>query len=244
MSKIGLQLYSIREIAEKNFFNAIKLTADSGYDGIEFAGFFDTPASELKKFLEEVGITACGSHTAFPVLENEFEKTVEYNLEIGNKYIVIPWIPADMCSSRDAWLGTSERMNVLNCKMKPYGVRLGYHNHAFEFEKFGGVCGYDILADNTADDILLEIDTFWVAYAGEDPLKYVKKYKNRLDLLHIKDMDKNKISTEIGSGTLDFSEIISAAEKTRWFIVEQEEFKIPMEESIKISCAYLKGNIK
>lgn len=244
MSKVGLQLYSIRELAEKDFFNAIKTTAECGYDGIEFAGFFDTPAAELKKFLDENGLLSCGSHTALPILEDEFYKTVEYNLEIGNKYIIIPWIPAEMCNSRDAWMKTSEKMNAMNDRLKSYGIRLGYHNHAFEFEKFDGVCGYDIFAENTKADILLEIDTFWVAYPGEDPVKYVRTYKDRLDLLHIKDMDADKKSTEIGRGTLDFPAIIKAADKTQWFIVEQEEFEVPMEESIKISCDYLKGILK
>lgn len=241
MSKIGLQLYSIRELAEKDFFKAIKVTAECGYDGIEFAGFFDTPAAKLKKSLEDNGLMVCGSHTALPLLEDEFSKTVEYNLQIDNKNIIIPWIPTDMCNSRDAWLKTSEKMNFISEKLKSFGLKLGYHNHAFEFEKFGGVYGYDIFAANTNSDILLEIDTFWVAYPGEDPVQYVKTYKDRLELLHIKDMGANKKNTEVGSGNIDFSAIIEAAEKTRWFIVEQEVFDMPMETSIKISCDYLKG---
>jgi len=244
MGKIGLQLYSIKEISEKNFFGAIKLTADCGYDGIEFAGYFDTPAKELKKVLDSNGIMACGTHTGFESLENEFNKTVEYNLEIDNRYIIIPWIPTEMCNSRNAWLKTAERMNFMNSKLKEHGIKFGYHNHAFEFEKFDGSYGYDILAENTTSDILLEIDTFWVEYAGANVVEYVKKYKNRLDLIHIKDMDSNRISTEIGNGSMDFSSIIKSADETDWFIVEQEDFSIPMEKSIKISFDYLKGLVK
>ena len=244
MSKIGLQLYSIKEIAQKDFFGAIKLTADSGYDGIEFAGYFDTPASELKNVLSYNGIIACGCHTGINQLEIDFDAMVEYNLEIGNKNIVIPFLPEEMRNSRDAWLATAEKMNKLNEMLKKHGIRLGYHNHAFEFEKFDGIYGYDILAANTSSEILLEIDTFWVEYPGEDAVEYVKKYQDRLDLLHIKDMDGNKVSTEIGNGTLDFPAIIKAAEKTEWFIVEQEHFSIPQPEAIKISCDYLKGVVK
>lgn len=241
MAKTGLQLYSIKEISEKDFFNAIKLTADCGYDGIEFAGFFDTPAGELKKYMDENGLEACGSHTGISQLEEEFNGTVEYNLEIGNKYIVIPWIPEEMCSSQDAWLNTAEKMNLLNQKLKEKRMRLGYHNHAFEFKKFEGKYGYDILAENTDSDIILEIDTFWVAYPGENVLEYVTKYNDRLDLLHIKDISDGRESIEIGSGNIDFKPIVKAAYKTDWFIVEQEHFNIPMEESIRISCEYLKG---
>ncbi|MCD6322900.1 MAG: sugar phosphate isomerase/epimerase [Clostridiales bacterium] len=244
MKNIGLQLYSIREISEKDFFGAIKLTADSGYDGIEFAGYFDTPAKELKKVLDGNGIVACGTHTGFEELENEFNKTVEYNLEIDNRYIIIPWIPTEMCDSRDSWLKTAEKMNFMNDKIRSQGIKFGYHNHAFEFEKFDGNYGYDILAENTAPDILLEIDTFWVEYAGGNVVEYVKKYKDRLDLIHIKDMNDDRISTEIGSGNMDFFSIVEAADETDWFIVEQEAFSIPMEKSIKISFDYLKGILK
>ena len=244
MKNIGLQLYSIKEISEKNFFGAIKLTADIGYDGIEFAGYFDTPAKELKKVLEDNGVVACGTHTGFEALENEFNRTVEYNLEIDNKYIIIPWIPTEMCNSRDAWLKTAEKMNFMNDKLREQGIKFGYHNHAFEFEKFDESYGYDILAENTSPDLLLEIDTFWVEYAGKNVVEYVNKYRNRLDLIHIKDMNDNRISTEIGNGNMDFISIVEAADETDWFIVEQEAFSIPMEKSIKISFEYLKGIVK
>lgn len=243
MKNIGLQLYSIKEISENNFIGAIKLTADCGYDGIEFAGYFDTPAKELKKVLEGNGIVACGTHTGFEALENDFNKTVEYNLEIDNRYIIIPWIPEEMCNSKETWLKTAEKMNFINDKLKGQGIKFGYHNHAFEFEKFDGSYGYDILAKNTSPDILLEIDTFWVEYAGVNVVDYVRKYKNRLDLIHIKDMSDSRISTEIGSGNMDFPSIVEAADETDWFIVEQEAFSIPMEKSIKISFDYLKGII-
>lgn len=244
MSKIGLQLYSIKEIAEKDFLGAVKLTAKAGYDGVEFAGFFSTPANELKKVLEDLGMEACGSHTGFETLENDFNKTIEYNLEIANKYIIIPWIPENMRDSSDSWRRTANKMNKMNDRMKEHGIKFGYHNHAFEFEKFDGIYGYDILAQNTDPDILLEIDTFWVEYPGLSSVDYVKKYKNRLDLIHIKDMDSNRKSTEIGAGSMDFPSITAAADETDWFIVEQESFSIPMEKSIRISCDYLKGIIK
>ncbi len=244
MAKIGLQLYSIKEIAERDFFGAIRLAAISGYEGIEFAGYFDTPAYELKKVLDDIGMEACGSHTGLSLLENDFNKTMEYNLEIGNKYIIIPWIPEEMRNSSDAWLRTAEKMNRMNEKIKKHGIKFGYHNHAFEFEKYDNIFGYDILASTTNPNILLEIDTFWVEYSGESALEYVKKYNDRLDLIHIKDMDDNKVNTEIGAGNMDFPSIIAAAGKTDWFIVEQEAFSIPMEKAIKLSCDYLRGILK
>jgi sugar phosphate isomerase/epimerase len=244
MAKIGLQLYSIKEIASKNFFGAIELAAASGYDGVEFAGFFDTPAKELVKCMQDNNIVPCGSHTSIDLLTDEFEKTVEYNLAIGNKYIVVPWIPENMRDSRDAWLATAEKFNKLNEKLKRNKLKFGYHNHAFEFELFNGKYGYDIFAENTSKDIILEIDLYWVEYPGLSAVEYVKKYRNRLELLHIKDLAEDKTSTEIGKGKIDFRQIIEDATDTDWHIVEQEHFTIPQEESIKISSEYLRGLLK
>jgi sugar phosphate isomerase/epimerase len=244
MAKIGLQLYSIKEISEKDFFGAIRLAADCGYDGIEFAGFFNTPAKKLKKLLGDNGIDVCGSHTGISSLIDEVEEIAEYNLEIGNEYIIVPALPEEMRNSRDAWLRTADTMNKLEEKLSKYGIKLGYHNHAYEFDKFNGIRGYDIFAGNTNPSILLEIDTYWVAYPGIDVIEYVKKYKDRLDLIHLKDMGPDVKNIEIGSGSLDFPKIVEAAEFTNWFIVEQEYFTIPMEESIRISCEYLKGLVR
>ena len=244
MAKIGLQLYSIKEIASRNFLGAIEQAAVSGYDGVEFAGFFETPAKKVLKCLEDNGIVPCGSHTSIDIITGDFNKTVEYNKAIGNDYIVIPWIPEEMRNSREAWLFTAEKFNELNEKLKKYAMKLGYHNHAFEFEKFNGQYGYDILAENISDDIILEMDLYWVEYPGLSAVEYVKKYKSRLELLHVKDLADDKTSVEIGSGSINFKKIVEQANKTKWFIVEQEHFTIPQEESIKISAAYLGGLVK
>lgn len=244
MAKIGLQLYSIKEISAKSLFDAIKLASDSGYDGVEFAGFFETPSAELKKYMDSIGMLPCGSHTGINILENDLNKTMEYNLEIGNDFIVVPSLPEEMRNSREAWLETAETFNRMNEKITANGLKLGYHNHAFEFEMFEGEYGYDIFAGNTSDDIILEIDTYWVEHPGLSSIEYVKKYKNRIELLHVKDIADDMRNTEIGNGNIDFIGITEIAVDTDWFIVEQENFDIPQEESIKKSCSYLKGILK
>jgi len=244
MSKIGLQLYSIKEIASVNFPGAIELAAASGYHGVEFAGFFNTPAEEVLRCLQKNNMEPCGSHTSIDILTAEFEKTVEYNIAIGNEYIVVPWIPEEMRNSRDAWLSTAEKFNGLNDRLKTHKLKLGYHNHAFEFEKFGDKYGFDIFAENTSSDILLEIDLYWVEYPGLSAEEYVKRYKDRLELLHVKDLAEDRTSTEIGSGKIDFTEIVEEAGDTKWFIVEQEHFVIPQDKSIAISREYLGGLLK
>ena len=249
MAKIGLQLYSIKELTEKDFFGSLEKVAKIGYQGVEFAGFFGAPASELKKVLDDLGIVPCGSHTGIDALEEELNRVIDYNLEIGNQYIICPGLPEHMRDSYDAYLKLADKFNEIGQKCKDQGIQFGYHNHDVEFQKFNGEYGLDILLSNTQPDLVhMELDTFWVEYAGLKSVDFMKKYpKQHSSLIHIKDMKSldEKISTEVGNGIMDFVEIINLAKElgTKWYIVEQEEFEMPQLESIEKSLEYLNNII-
>lgn len=245
MAKIGLQLYSIKELTEKDFIGSLEKVAKIGYQGVEFAGFFDTPASELKKVLDDLGIVPCGSHTGINALEEELNRVIDYNLEIGNQYVICPGLPEHMRNSYDAYMRLADKFNDIGRKCKEQGIQFAYHNHDFEFEKYNGEYGLDILLSNTDPDLVhMELDTFWVEYAGLKSVDFMRKYpKQHSSLIHIKDMKSldEKVSTEVGSGIIDFVEIINLAKQlgTKWYIVEQEDFEIPQLESIGKSLNYL-----
>lgn len=247
MAKIGLQLYSIKELTEKDFIGSLEKVAKIGYQGVEFAGFFDTPASELKKVLDDLGIVPCGSHTGINALEEELNRVIDYNLEIGNQYVICPGLPEHMRNSYDAYMRLADKFNDIGRKCKEQGIQFAYHNHDFEFEKYNGEYGLDILLSNTDPDLVhMELDTFWVEYAGLKSVDFMRKYpKQHSSLIHIKDMKSldEKISTEVGNGIMDFVEILNLAKElgTKWYIVEQEEFEISQLESIEKSLNYLKG---
>jgi len=247
MAKIGLQLYSIKELTEKDFFGSLEKVAKIGYQGVEFAGFFDAPASELKKVLDDLGIVPCGSHTGINALEEELNRVIDYNLEIGNQYVICPGLPEHMRNSYDAYMRLADKFNDIGRKCKEQGIQFAYHNHDFEFEKYNGEYGLDILLSNTDPDLVhMELDTFWVEYAGLKSVDFMRKYpKQHSSLIHIKDMKSldEKISTEVGNGIMDFVEILNLAKElgTKWYIVEQEEFEISQLESIEKSLNYLKG---
>lgn len=247
MRKIGLQLYSIKELTGEDFFGTLQKVAKIGYDGVEFAGFFDASPSDLKKVLDDSGIVPCGSHTGIDVLEDDLNKVIDYNLEIENKYVICPGLPTHMRDSYDAYMKLSDQFNQIGEKCKEQGIQFGYHNHDFEFEKFKGEYGLDILLSNTdADLVHMELDTFWVEYAGLKSLDFMRKYpKQHSSLIHIKDMKSwdDKVNTEIGNGVIDFVSITDLAKElgTKWYIVEQEKFEIPQLESIEKSLKYLRG---
>lgn len=247
MSKVGLQLYSIKELTQQDFFGTLEKVGKIGYDGVEFAGFFDASASDLKKVLEDSGLLPCGSHTGIEALEEDLNRVIDYNLEIGNHYVICPGLPLHKRDSYDAYMRLADQFNEIGQKCKDQGIQFGYHNHDFEFEKFNDQYGLDILLSNTdADLVCMELDTFWVEYAGLTSVDFMKKYpKQHSSLIHIKDMKSwdDKINTEIGNGVMDFVEIVNLAKElgTKWYIVEQEEFEIPQLVSIEKSLDYLRS---
>lgn len=248
MGKIALQLYSVREAAGKNFLETVRKVADMGYDGIQFAGFFDTPAEELKKVMDEKGITAAGSHMGIDtLLGDNLEQTLEYNHIIGNDFIICPYLPEEYRKTSEDYNKTAEILNEIGQKCKENGFTFVYHNHDFEFSLFDGETGFELLFNNTdADLVKMELDCYWAAFAGFEPRNIIEKYGERVVSLHIKDV-KNvngvKRSIEIGSGELDIKSLLNTGDQfgVRWYVVEQEHFDGDPMESSRINIQNLQS---
>jgi sugar phosphate isomerase/epimerase len=241
MPKAALQLYSIKDIAEQDFYHAMHIAKQVGFDGVEFAGFYGKEAIETKKYLDDLGLLPAGSHSGLNAVVDKFHETMEYNSVIGNKYVAVPYL-SEQFHSADGMKTVAEYLNIACENAKKYGIKIGYHNHAFEFTVIDeGKRLFDILAENTVSDIFLQIDTLWAVKGGVDVLEYCKKYKDRLDTLHFKDISEEGKDTELGRGLIDFVSILNVSDVIDWCILEQEQFDMPKEKSIAISCAYLKG---
>ncbi len=241
MIPVALQLYTLREVAEKDFRVIMKRVSQIGYEGVEFAGYGGMEAKDLKNLLEELNLKPAGSHVSIDLLTSDLKKVIDYNCEIGNHFIVCPW---QKYSTKDDFLSFAKVLNDIGQKCHDNGLKLCYHNHAHEFERFGGVYGFDLLFENTDPDLVdFEIDTYWVEYAGADPISYIRKFGKRVPLLHIKDMERvGKDFAEVGTGIMDIRGIVSAAKsaEVKWLIVEQDKCKRDPFESVKISFDNLK----
>lgn len=236
LKEVGLQLYSLREETEKDFCATVEKVAKMGYTGVEFAGYGGLKPAALAQLLKDNGLAAYGTHFgALPKTDAELDAQIEMNLALGNPYLVCPW--HDM-KTRDDALRLAEIMNETAAKLKPHGLRLGYHNHAHEFAKDGDDTLMDVLMENTEKEIFAEFDVFWVAYAGYDPVEYIRKYAGRQPLMHLKELAVDRrANVELGTGVLDFAAIIRAGQQagTEHFIIEQEEYTLPPLESCKAS---------
>jgi len=247
MSKIGLQLFSVWKDAENDFLGTFQKVADLGYEGVQFAGFYNTPALKVKQLLNEHKIAAAGAHVGIhQLLQPELESAFEFHQTIGNKLIICPAIPKEMRQTADDYKRTAETLNKIGEACKKAGFIFGYHNHDFEFEKFGDRTGFELLFGNTEPDLVkMELDCYWANFAEHDPIEIIRRYKDRVVSLHIKDMkivNGKKTGTEVGRGIFDFAAIIKAANEVgvEWFTVEQEEFERDPYESLAINIDALK----
>ena len=247
MTKIGLQLYSVREAAGKDFLGTVRRVADMGYDGIQFAGFFDTPAKELKIVLDEKGIEPAGAHVSFDALkDNHLSETLEYNSEIGNDLLICPFLPEEVRKTGDDYKKVAEVLSKIGEKCKKQGFTFAYHNHDFEFKTFDGDTGFDLLFSHSDPEFVkVELDCYWATFAGLDPRSIIEKYNERVISLHIKDMKEvngQKRSIEIGSGVLDIDGLLQVGNQfgVKWFVVEQEQFDGDPMESSKVNINHLK----
>jgi len=246
MEKIGLQLYSVKELTEKDFFGTLAEVAKAGYDGVEFAGYFNATSKELRNVLDANGLKACGSHIGIDLLNKDLDGLIAYSQEIGSPYIICPWVGGDMVGSADAWKRTGDRFETIGRKCAENGILFGYHNHDFEFVTVEGRMAYDIMLEQTdPTHVCIELDTYWVEFAGMSIAEFMKKYGTRMKLLHIKDMKsmEDKNNTEIGKGIIDVPAIIKAGKELNvpWYIVEQEYFDMAQIPSITESVRYLRS---
>ena len=242
---VALQMYSLRDLTAEDFVGTMRSVAEIGYAGVELAGYGGLSAPDMKALLEELGLKPAGSHVGLDLLEKEMESVIEYSLGIGNPYVVCPSLPRDRRQDEASLRATAQSLNRIGAACKERGLQFCYHNHAFEFQTFDGKCILDILLESTGPELVqLEVDTYWVQFAGLDPADLIARQSERVTLVHLKDMDaQDRSFAEVGEGTLDWKAIFAASEGAgaEWYIVEQDRCKRPPLESVRLSLENLRA---
>ena len=239
---IGIQLYSLREETEKDFIGVLEKVAKIGYQGVEFAGYGDIKASEMKQHLERLGLQAISSHVPLERLENHLDEEIAYAKVLGMKHMVCPYATFEGIEDVDK---LAKILNDAGKACHAEGIVLSYHNHDHEFVKIDGEYILDLLFKKTNPDFVkAQLDLCWVSKGGVNEAAYVEKYSGRCPLLHAKDyVSKPEFrQVEVGTGLVDFAGIEKVAKNAgvQWVIVEQEEYSIDPFESIQISLENLK----
>lgn len=252
MLPIGLQLYSVRDAAEKDLESVLKSVKDFGYDGVELAGLYGKTPQEIKKLLDDIGLIPISAHVGIYEMRTDMEKVIHDYKTIGCKYIVIPWLSSeDRMESENADRAVEEITRFAEMALKA-DIPLCYHNHDFEFVKINGEYAFDILYKKVPN-LLVQQDSCWVKVGGESPVEYLKKYSGRTHLLHLKDFVGSKSENNlelrpVGYGVQDFKSIIATANDcgVKWLIVEQDSPSMDKTslECAKLSIDYIKEVIK
>lgn len=230
MAKIplALQLYSVREDCAKDLPGTLAAVAKMGYAGVEFAGYHGRSAKELRKMLDDLGLKAAGTHLGLDTLEGDkLAGTIEFNQAIGNRFLIVPWIPEERRKDRAGWLACAQLFNELAAKVAAQGMLVGYHNHHVEFTPLGGETPWDTFFGNTRKDVVMQLDTGNCLHGNGDPVAILRKFPARATTLHLKEFSKTNDKALIGEGDVAWAEVFRLSESagaTQWYIVEQESY--------------------
>jgi sugar phosphate isomerase/epimerase len=261
---LGLQLYSVRDQIAKDYDGTLQQVAAAGYREVEAAGYFGRSAAQVKQSMDKAGLNCVSTHYSLADLQPHLDDVLVFTKALGVKYIICSspsFSPAraktagDFKSvakniNLDDWKWNAEQFNHVGEKVKAEGMQFGYHNHTMEFQEEKGVVPFEELLRLTdPKNVTIEMDCGWVAVAGRDPAEYLKRYPNRISLLHVKDFKLNgpatvlnpPPSTELGRGTIDYHKIFAAAKNAniQHYFVEQEEFDMPPFEALKVDAEYM-----
>lgn len=235
----GLQLYSVRDLAQHDLRAALEQVARLGYENVEFAGYFGHSAAQVKRWLEEYGLRVSGAHVGLKALDEDFSGTAAYHRELGCSLLIIPFANPQTADEIQALIKT---LNRYQTRLAAEGITLAYHNHAHEFKAVeNGPALWDALVEQTT--LPLELDTFWAYAAGHDAADWMRKLhaRGRLPVIHIKDGLRDGEGKALGLGTAPVRQVYDTAlELNVPMVVESETLTPTGMEEARVCMAYLR----
>lgn len=233
---VGVQLYSVRDDCVRDLPGTLAAVAKMGYDGVEFAGYHGRSARQLRGMLDDLGLQCCGTHIGLDTLRGEeLSATIDFNLELGNPYLIVPWIAENLRNSRAAWVSTAGLFSQIAQALKPHHLRVGYHNHHVEFSRMDGETGFDLFYGAADPGVIMQLDTGNALHGGADPLDYLQRYPSRAVTVHLKEYSPSNPDVLLGEGVVPWERVFEQCETegaTEWYIVEQESYPVPPIDAI------------
>jgi sugar phosphate isomerase/epimerase len=240
---LALQLYTVRDETRRDFAGTLRRVAQIGYAGVEFAGYGNLTAQEMSALLAEIGLHVAGTHLGLDALQGtQLDESIRYCQDISCSFMVLPSLPKEW-RTLEMIQALAPRLDDIGRQCQKYGITFAYHNHDFEFTRVDNGCLLDYLLETTDPSLVkIELDVYWAAYAGVDPVSYLQAHADRVALVHLKDMAADRSMTEVGKGMLDMQHICAFAQvRGLWGIVEHDYPQISSLESARISLEHLKS---
>ena len=245
--KLGLQLYTVRDLLAADFHGTLEAVSKLGIDGVELAGQYgglEPPA--LKKLLTDLKLEVAGMHVALDQLETNLDAQIKAALELGAGYLVCPWLDAELYVN--GWDAVIQRLQLVKQRLEGSNVGLAYHNHTFELDVQPRP-----LEAIAAAGIPLEFDIAWAHAAGVDPSAFIARHAGQIPLLHVKDVTRVSDApgtdgwrtVELGRGQVPIGAAVSAAQTAgvEWLLLEQDACVGNPLESVQISLEWWRARL-
>jgi len=243
--QISLQLYTVREETARDMPATLRRISEIGYPAVEFAGYGNLAPQDLKTILDDLGLRTSGAHVPLDSWATDPETVLADMQALDCAHAVLPSAPAELREDETSVARLAEDLNRWGELCRREGVALSYHNHDFEFAPLGAMTMWDVLIRETDPALVgLELDLYWVKYAGTDPETVLRDVGDRVSLVHLKDMapDDTLSDLPVGEGTLPWTTLLQAADAAgvEWYIAEQDNPRDALED-VRISFRYLQG---
>ncbi|KEO89863.1 hypothetical protein EH31_11970 [Erythrobacter longus] len=241
---LGAQLYTVRTLFEADARGTLEALAKIGIKDCETAGLFEHSAADIRAIMDDNGLISRSGHVRLEALRDDaaFGANLDEAATLGQDRLYLGWIPEEERTT-DKYRALAELLNRRGAEAKSAGIMIGYHNHEFEFIEQGDTTGYDILLRQTDPELVtMELDFFWVADAGKDPLEILESAPGRFTSCHIKDRDQAGEMVSVGDGTIDFKTLLPLAQAAgvERFYIEHDNPEDPL-ASVGRSYAHLTG---
>ncbi len=243
---LGAQLYTVRHEAERDLPAVLEAIHKIGYTKVEtYWDIYGHPAAELRRMINDHGLKVPSGHFNYDGLDSK----IDYAKALGVEYVICPMLPESMWFTLDGYKRAADQFNIWGEKIHQAGMQFGFHNHNYEFLRFGDTTGFETMMNRCDPKLVcIEMDCYWITQAGGDVLQMFQQYGNRIKLLHLKDRKPGfPISqvkdaaaehfTEVGAGTIHWQDILAAADKNgvKHLFVERDSGDLPAMESLRIS---------
>ena len=241
--QISLQLYTVREETARDMPGTLRKISEIGYPAVEFAGYGNLSAQDLRTIIDDLGLRTSGVHVPLDSWETDPETVLADMQALDCAHAVLPSAPPERRGNESSVASLAEDLNRWGELCRGEGVAFSYHNHDFEFAPLGSTTMWDVLVGETDPELVrLELDLYWIKYAGTDPESVLKDVTNRVSLIHLKDMSPDDTLSDlpVGEGTLPWNTLLQAADAAgvEWYIAEQDNPRDPLED-VKSSLQYL-----
>ena len=242
---IATQAWCVRKQMKDDIPGTLQAVAQLGYEGIELENAFGKSGAEWRKYLDAATLKACGFHHSLNELRGDkLKASIEFNQAIGNRNLILRSLPKEVYNSKELLMKTATEINEIADKIKAAGLRVGYHNHTTDFNKFGAEYWWNVFADQTRKNVILQFDTGNASeMEGVSVLDFLKRNKGRTISMHVKPFSKKSPDAFLGDDELDWKQIMKTVETVgglEWYIIEYERDSFPPLEALKANLERFK----